>query len=371
MAGSQFVRLRINWFAASFALSVFTFAGYARAQTPLSLNGSPAASAVGLTNTQSAPESAGPPPAVPPPLSCPAASVPSTDDWLEGGHFETIAESIFGQPDPNCWHPLSLSSLFSEGWNESWVPSPSGSGGAPRQGWINAADGNLYRLTFFTFAQGFNNSPSSNAYLGANTILLPLSRRVELIVNTPFVLQNNAASGLPVIGSGPTSAPTTKSFTTFGDVSFTPRVLLYESKDFSLTAEVAVQTPTGNQPLAGNTSVTPAFGFWNNFSGGWVVRGGMGVNLPTQSSGNDTLISQLAIGQTVTPHDVPLFGDFTYYLSAVAGTPLSSGETTVSLTPGMRTHLGNDWYFLAGLPTPVTKQRVAELGMILWFMKAW
>lgn len=129
--------------------------------------------------------------------------------------------------------------------------------------------------------------------------------------------------------------------------------------------------PTGEQPLAGNTSVTPAFGFWNNFSGGWVVRGGLGVNIPTQGSGNDTLISQLAIGQTVTPHDVPLFGDFTYYVSAVAGTPLSSGETSVALTPGMRTHLGHDWYFLAGLPTPVTKQRVADLGMILWFMKAW
>ncbi len=41
------------------------------------------------------------------------------------------------------------------------------------------------------------------------------------------------------------------------------------------------------------------------------------------------------------------------------------------LFPGIRTHLGNDWYFLAGLPTPVTKDRVAEIGMIFWFMKAW
>ena len=41
------------------------------------------------------------------------------------------------------------------------------------------------------------------------------------------------------------------------------------------------------------------------------------------------------------------------------------------LFPGIRTHLGNDWYFLAGLPTPVTKDRVVELGMIFWFRKAW
>jgi hypothetical protein len=43
----------------------------------------------------------------------------------------------------------------------------------------------------------------------------------------------------------------------------------------------------------------------------------------------------------------------------------------MTLTPGMRMHLGHDWYFLAGLPTPVTKQRVADLGLICWFMKAW
>ena len=58
---------------------------------------------------------------------------------------------------------------------------------------------------------------------------------------------------------------TTKSHSGFGDVSFTPRFLLHETKDFSFTAEMAVVTPTGNQPLAGNTTtLVPAFGFWNN-----------------------------------------------------------------------------------------------------------
>ena len=86
----------------------------------------------------------------------------------------------------------------------------------------------------------------------------------------------------------------------------------------------------------------------------------------------DNLISQLAIGNTFTDHDVPLFGDFTLYMSAVATTSLKdSGHTGVALTPGMRTHLGNDWYFLAGLPVPLTNQRVGDIGMIFWFMKAW
>jgi hypothetical protein len=160
--------------------------------------------------------------------------------------------------------------------------------------------------------------------------------------------------------------------TTFGDISFTPRVLLHETKDLSLTAEVAALIPTGNQPLAGKTALTPAFAFWNNFADRWVIRGRIGDYIPLGGGGSDTLISELAIGQTLTDHDVRLFGDFTWYVSSVVNTPLRDGQrTSVTLTPGMRTHLGRDWYFLAGLPTPVTSQRVGDIGMIFWFMKAW
>ena len=134
-------------------------------------------------------------------LPRPCVAPPATQ--VEMGLFDTITESIFGKPDPNTWRPLPLSTLFSEGWNEAWVPSPSGSGSAPRQGWINAADGNLYRLSFFTFAQGFNRAPEGNAYLGAYTIFTPLSRRLELITNIPFVLRNNAVTGLPIIEPEP------------------------------------------------------------------------------------------------------------------------------------------------------------------------
>ncbi len=284
---------------------------------------------------------------------------------------QVILESICGQPDADSWRPLPCSTLFSEGWLEAWVPSPNGSGGAPRQGWINAADGNMYRLWFFTFGEAFNQGPKGNAYLGAYTLYTPLSRRLLLITNIPFVLRNNAGSGLPTIS--PTGlTPPSKDHTTFGDISFTPRVLVHETKDFSLTAEMAVLVPTGNQPLAGKTALIPAFAFWNNFAGRWVIRGGIGDYIPLGGGGTDNLISQLAIGQTLTDHDVPLFGDFTWYVSTVVNTPLSNGKhTSVTLTPGLRTHLGRDWYFLAGLPTPLTNERIGDIGMIFWFMKAW
>jgi hypothetical protein len=287
------------------------------------------------------------------------------------GLFGTITESLFGDPDPNTWRPLPIWTLLTEGWNEAWVPSPNGSGGAPRQGWINAMDGNLYRLWFFTFAQAFNHAPRGNAYLGAYTLMAPLSRRLELIINVPFYERNSTVTGLPIIAPGRPAPPPTTSHSGFGDMSFTPRVLLHETKDWSFTAEMAVLTPTGTEPLAGKTALTPAFGFWNNFANGFVIRGGLGVFIPLEH-GRSSIINQLAIGQTVTPHDVPLFGDFTYYLSAVANTTLTnSNQTSVTLTPGIRTHLGNDWYFLAGLPVPVTGDRVGEIGMIFWFMKAW
>jgi hypothetical protein len=102
------------------------------------------------------------------------------------------------------------------------VPSPNGSGGAPRQGWINAMDGNIYRLWFFTFAHAFNEGPKSNAYLGAYTLYTPLSRRLLLITNIPFVLRNSAGSGLPIISPIGLTTPTSKNQTTFGDISFAP-----------------------------------------------------------------------------------------------------------------------------------------------------
>jgi hypothetical protein len=281
-----------------------------------------------------------------------------------------ILESIFGKAEPNAWGPLPLSTSFSEGWLEPWVPSPNGSGGAPRQAWINAAHGNMYRVGFFTFSEGF--SGKSNAYLGSYTLITPLSRRLELITNIPFVEVNSVSSGQPTISPSRMTLATSPSQSTFGDVSFTPRVLLHETEDFSVTAEVAVLTPTGDSPLAGTTALIPDISFWNNVAGTWVIRGGVSVIIPIQGGGADTLISQFAFGQTLTGHDVPLIGDFTYFLSTVVETGLANGShNSVTLTPGIRTHLGDSWYFLAGLPTPLTKERVADLGMLLLVAKSW
>jgi hypothetical protein len=85
--------------------------------------------------------------------------------------------------------------------------------------------------------------------------------------------------------------------------------MLRETQVFSLTSKPAVLVPTGDRPIAGKTALIPAVALWNNFAAGWVVRRGFRDLIPLNTNGKNTLISQLAIGQTLTAHDVPLFGD--------------------------------------------------------------
>ena len=143
----------------------------------------------------------------------------------------------------------------------------------------------MYRLCFFTFGQAFNQGVERQRL---HRWLHPLHAAQpspaadhEHPLRAPQQRWQRVAHHLPVRADEPTS----KNHTTFGDISFTPRVLLPETKDFSLTAEVAVVTPTGNQPLAGKTSLTPDVSFWNNFAGGWVIRGGLGDYVPLGGTG--------------------------------------------------------------------------------------
>lgn len=52
------------------------------------------------------------------------------------GPLEVIRESIFGAASVDDWQPLSLSTFFSEGWDQPYVRSPEGTNGAPKQNWF-------------------------------------------------------------------------------------------------------------------------------------------------------------------------------------------------------------------------------------------
>lgn len=147
--------------------------------------------------------------------------------------------------------------------------------------------------------------------------------------------------------------------------------MLIDTDDFALNTQLSIQMPTGyTKAGAGQSILTPGAQFWWNYAPGWVVRGGFNVGVGTnRQAGGTTLLSQLALGRILTPHDVPLFGDLTIYLSTNVYNDVTTSLTTVTLTPGFRTHLGRDWYALGGVEVPVTGPRPYEESAIFWIMK--
>ena len=102
-----------------------------------------------LTKAQDGSDSPVPQPV---PSSSPAvdpASSPSEVDAqarVDSSISEVIADSLIGPLRPELWRPLGFMGLLSEGWDESYAPAP---GDAPRQTWINNADGASTGSLFF------------------------------------------------------------------------------------------------------------------------------------------------------------------------------------------------------------------------------
>jgi hypothetical protein len=300
---------------------------------------------------------------------------PSGPGPVQESPFGVIRASIFAKTNPAAWRPLPLRTLFREGWNEPWIEPPGGSKGAPRQGWINAADGNFYRNWFFVYAFSHKRINGGNGHLGQYVLYAPLNRRLGLIINVPFIVVNGTASRSSVFPPS-LGAPGVTRGSGFGDITFTPRVMLFEAQGTALSAQLSIRTPTGSARSGdgGRASLTPQLQLWRNVADKWVVRGGFGVTAPTNhAAGNGpTLISQLAVGQTLLPHEKTPLGDFTYYVSAnVLNAFGSSLSTFVSLTPGFRTYLGKGWYLLGGLEVPVTIRPPFREQLIFFLVKSY
>ena len=302
-----------------------------------------------------------------------AASLGGGAEAKPSGFFGIAYASIFGASDQEPWRPLKLRTFFSEGWDEPWIAQPDTSGDA-QQGWIDAADGSFYRLYFFSYNFTRSLSRGGNGHTGDYTLYTPLSRRLELITTIPFVTSQPTLNlGKQIIANPGTSSPMPghPSSVGFGDLTFTPRFLLIEEDLSSLVAQLSIQTPTGYRPTgAGQTIVSPGIQYWSNFAEGWVLRGGFSANVGTNRVALGTsLLSQLALGRVVTPYDTPWLGDLTFYLSTNVLNPLEKGQTTVTLTPGFRDHLGKNWFVLGGIEVPVTGPRPYQEGVTAWLMK--
>lgn len=270
-------------------------------------------------------------------------------------------DSVFGPLRPEAWRPLGLGGLLTDGWDEPYAPA---SADAPRQTWINNADGAFYRLYVLSFALARDLPGGSNAFNGSAILFTPLSRRLELGWFVPFV------------SSAPDAArPAGGHWTSFGDLTIAPRVLLAEDRRYSLTTNLFVRLPTGDARNGnGVTSLSPDVEFWANPVERWVVRGGMGVTVPTHSTPASVTLwranpwtgfnaspspftsfdARLAIGRYLTTAESPGLKHLVFDVAANLHTELSGGRATdFSLTPGLRAGIGRDWYALAGLEVPV------------------
>jgi hypothetical protein len=282
-------------------------------------------------------------------LAASAAHAQQTAPQREWTVREAIRDSLFGDvyADPSRWRPLSLGSFFTEGWDAPWVSPPNGSGGAPRQGWLNAFDGVFYRLNVSTFGYAHNFNDNGNQYTGLTQFYLPFNQRFEWRFDVPIVTSNRGG-------------PNNDYRTNFGDFQITPRFLLSESQDVTQSFNMTIRIPSG-RAVNGNdvTSVTPDYEFWANWWRGLVVRGGVGMTIPDHDTGvRTTFIANLAPGYYFTSHDLAPFGDLVGYVSANLSQYTDnngpSNTTTVTLTPGFRDYLGWNWYLLGGVVVPVT-----------------
>jgi len=281
------------------------------------------------------------------------------------GVLGAIAKSLTGDvyAEPSKWRELSLSNFFTEGWEQAWVSPPAGGGGAPRQGWLNSFDGVFYRLGVATYGYANNFLENGNQNSGLLQLYLPLNQRFEFRIDIP-VVSNRGASG-------------TEYETNFGDLQIVPRFLLSETRDVTQSFNVAFRAPTGSTSnVNGVAAITPTYEFWANWWQGLVLRGGAGFFVPYGHQSIDevgvraSFIANVAAGYYFTPHSATPFGDLVFYLSTnLLQTIDGPSKNTVTLTPGVRSHLGANWYLLGGVEVPVTSTKPFDYQVLGALMK--
>lgn len=299
----------------------------------------------------------------------PAYPGPTAPSRVVNGTREVIHESIFGPASEEKWHPLSLSTFLSEGWDEAYVRSPEGSNEAPKQNWFGASDGIFTRLNsvsfFFTDHMTSNTGllltplpwapakpkTNGNEYFATYNVYLPLNQRLELLVVAPLIASNATSSTGHYVGN-------------FGDLTISERFRLVEQTNFSMQALLTERTPTG-QTVNGNdiNFITPSLEFWSNFARRCVLRGGTGVNIDTgRTSATDSYFTNLAIGRYVTTKDASIFKELCGHVAVSTLSDVLGRKdyiTEVYIAPGLRFGLDRDrkWYVLGAIQIPVSGPR--------------
>ncbi len=347
--------------AAMVAMPATVNAASSSAKTkPHSSHSSSAKSSNSTTPTQSTAQPAYAPVRTNPAPVAAAPAAPVERSYTIG---EVISESVTGDvyADPSRWEALTFRQLFTKGWDKPWVSPPTGGGGAPRMGWLNAYDGVFYRLSLGIFSWAHGPGSYSDSYAGTLTSYTPLSERFQ--IRTDIGLASN------------------RNQTNFADFIITPRILLSESKEQTQSLDIAFRTPTGNSSNGqGYASINPTYNFWTNYWKGLVVRGGAGFTIPyageiARAGARSTFNANLAAGWYFTDHDAAPFGDLVIYvannLTQAIDNRGPNSTTTFTMGPGFRDHLGGNWYLLGAVDIAVTNPKPYDYQVTGAIMKVY
>lgn len=230
------------------------------------------------------------------------------------------------------WTPLG-SEPFGKELFSKWVPVPNGDSGAPRQGWLGTADGFFTREVHLAYTYVDAGDGGDDLHQGLARFHFPFTRRLWAGLEVPFYQDRGGESD-------------------FGDITLNTQVMLVEKRNISLNAGVGWRLPTGSDTFGnGVFAAQPQLNLFTDIGSGISLRGRVAYDFP-DSGAPESFILNGAIGQTVTDHDKAPFGDLTWYVAST-WREFQNGPTYVSITPGMRTHLGGNLFLLAGIEIPL------------------
>ena len=254
------------------------------------------------------------------------------------------------------WQPIELGTIF-EDCKDPWISPPDGSSGALRQGWLNTFDGFFTKEWHLAYAWTKNAAGSSDAHVGIFRFQHPLTKRLWVGVEAPLIVNVGNEND-------------------FGDVTITLKKMLHETQDLSINTGMGIRLATGDPETGGDLwGFSPQLNVWSDLGGGWSLRGGILFNFTPEGNSpapKSSFLGNVAIGHTLTEHDAAPLGDFTYYVAANIGVGLGgedNDQSVVTITPGVRTHLGQATFFLAGVEIPVSNPNPFAQRVILQIVK--
>lgn len=235
-----------------------------------------------------------------------------------------------GGEDRSGWTPLDTDS-FGDELFARWIPVPNGESGAPRQGWLGTADGFFTREAHLAYT--YVDASGDDLHQVLARFHYPFSRRLWAGLEVPFYQDRGGQSD-------------------FGDVTLTTQVMLAETRNLSLNAGVGWRLPTGSASFGNEVfAAQPQLNLFTDIGSGFSFRGRVAYEFP-DSGVPESFILNGAIGQTVTDHDRAPIGDLTWYVAST-WREFDEGPSFVSVTPGMRTHVGGNLFLLAGIEIPL------------------